>query len=81
MQICDKVDPYLSHFSFLLTLGSFFPSAALGIYGSELERQFATELPHPSLNVLFKVIQGLVRFRPQDRMSAAEALRLLESGE
>lgn len=45
---------------------------------SELEERFANRAVEPSLERLLPIIQGLMRFRPSDRISAAEALALID---
>lgn len=45
---------------------------------SKLEQRFDELVHEPSLRPLLHVIRGLVRFLPADRISAAEALELLE---
>lgn len=42
-----------------------------------LESKFLHDMREPKLQPLLRVIQGLMRFRPQDRISAREALALL----
>lgn len=44
---------------------------------SRLERQFHDKVHEPELVPLLAVIQGLMRFLPSNRMSAAEARALL----
>ncbi|KAH8808513.1 kinase-like domain-containing protein [Xylogone sp. PMI_703] len=44
-----------------------------------LETKFNAQVHTPALKVLLPVIQGLLRFRPSDRISASEALALLQS--
>lgn len=50
-----------------------------GKQNTDLEREFAESTVDPALAVLLPVIQGLMRFRPSDRLSASEALDLLRS--
>ncbi|KAK4154909.1 kinase-like domain-containing protein [Chaetomidium leptoderma] len=45
---------------------------------SKLEVIFERGVPEESLKRLFPIIQGLMRFRPEERMSAEAALRLLD---
>jgi hypothetical protein len=44
---------------------------------SYLEQQFEKEVHARSLKPLLGVIQSLMRFRPEDRISAAEALEMI----
>jgi hypothetical protein len=44
---------------------------------SELEERFEKYVTEASLKPLLPIIRGLMRFRPGDRISAEEALRLL----
>jgi len=50
-----------------------------GIQNAELENKFNQNTVDPALAVLLPVIQGLMRFRPSDRLSASEALDLLRT--
>jgi hypothetical protein len=43
----------------------------------ELEERFEKYVTEVSLKPLLPIIRGLMRFRPEDRISAEEALRLL----
>lgn len=45
---------------------------------SKLEERFRMHVKEETLEHLLPVIRGLMRFRPQDRISAKEALRLLD---
>ncbi|KAH6839523.1 kinase-like domain-containing protein [Chaetomium sp. MPI-CAGE-AT-0009] len=45
---------------------------------STLEERFARHAKDPSLRPLLSIIKGLVRFRPEDRISADDALALLD---
>ncbi|KAK4152735.1 kinase-like domain-containing protein [Chaetomidium leptoderma] len=45
---------------------------------SKLEERFGRHVKEESLKPLLPIIRGLMRFRPQDRISAKEALRLLD---
>ncbi|KAJ4163581.1 hypothetical protein LMH87_005302 [Akanthomyces muscarius] len=47
---------------------------------TELETDFRERVPEPQLAVLLPVLQGLMRFRPEDRISARDALALLDQG-
>ncbi|OAA82324.1 Protein kinase-like domain protein [Akanthomyces lecanii RCEF 1005] len=47
---------------------------------TELETDFKERVPEPQLAVLLPVLQGLMRFRPEDRVSARDALALLDQG-
>lgn len=44
---------------------------------SRLDELFEKYVKDESLQPLLPIIRGLMRFRPQDRISAEEALRLL----
>ena len=44
---------------------------------SKLEEKFIENVTEPSLGPLLPIISGLMRFRPEDRISAEEALVLL----
>lgn len=44
---------------------------------SRLEQRFEKYVTEETLKPLLPIIQGLMRFRPQDRISAEEALQLL----
>ncbi|KAH6846962.1 kinase-like domain-containing protein [Chaetomium sp. MPI-CAGE-AT-0009] len=44
----------------------------------DLEERFRTHVKEESLEPLLPIMRGLMRFRPQDRISAEEALRLLD---
>jgi hypothetical protein len=44
---------------------------------SELEKRFEKYVTEERLKSLLPIIRGLMRFRPEDRISAEEALRLL----
>ena len=46
---------------------------------SKLDEKFEKYVTDASLKPLLPIIRGLMRFRPQDRISAKEALRLLDS--
>lgn len=46
---------------------------------SKLEEKFERKDLDPSLKQLLPIIKGLIRFRPEDRISADEALRLLDT--
>lgn len=45
---------------------------------SKLQQMFDEKVSDPSLEPLFPVIQGLVRFLPSHRISASQALDMLE---
>ncbi len=45
---------------------------------SKLDKRFGKYVKEESLKAFLPIIRGLMRFRPQDRISAEEALRLLE---
>ena len=45
---------------------------------SKLEENFKQKALDTSLMPLLPIMQGLVRFRPSDRISAVEALQLLD---
>ena len=45
---------------------------------SKLEERFKRWVTEPDLQRLLPIIQGLMRFRPEDRIAAEEALRLLD---
>lgn len=45
---------------------------------SKLEERFGMHVKEESLEPLLPIMRGLIRFRPQDRISAKEALRLLD---
>lgn len=45
---------------------------------SRLERDFNRRIHDPSLQPLLPVMTGLMRFKPDDRLSAREALYLLD---
>lgn len=45
----------------------------------KLEQLFAEKVQEETLNSLLPVIQGLMKFRPSDRMSALQALDLVAS--
>lgn len=47
---------------------------------SKVDRVFDEKVDAPELNVLLPVIKGLTRALPSDRISACEALALIESG-
>lgn len=56
------------------------PSAAADSkYSSKLECRFHEMVKEPELMPVLAVIRGLMRFLPSERISADEALRLLES--
>ena len=44
-----------------------------------LEQKFDERIRHPSLKHLLPVIQGLLRFRPSDRISASQALEMVSA--
>jgi len=44
----------------------------------KLEERFGKHVKEASLQPLLPIMRGLMRFRPQDRISAKEALRLLD---
>ncbi len=44
----------------------------------KLEDIFEKHVEEESLKPLLPIMRGLMRFRPQDRISAQEALRLLD---
>jgi hypothetical protein len=46
---------------------------------SKLEQKFDEKIHEQSLKSLLPVIQGLMRFKPTDRISATQALDLLRS--
>jgi hypothetical protein len=46
---------------------------------SKLEERFERWVTEPGLQPLLRIIQALMRFRPEDRISAEEALKLLDS--
>ncbi|KAH6689921.1 kinase-like domain-containing protein [Leptodontidium sp. MPI-SDFR-AT-0119] len=46
---------------------------------SKLEQKFHDRIHEPTLQPLLPVIRGLTRFRPSDRISAAEALEMIGS--
>ncbi|PVH68316.1 kinase-like protein [Cadophora sp. DSE1049] len=48
---------------------------------SKLDKKFHENIRDPALQRLLPVIRGLVRFRPSDRISAAEALDMVAQGE
>ena len=45
---------------------------------SRLRKRFVDTAQDPDIMPLLSVIEGLMRFRPSDRISAREALQLLE---
>ena len=45
----------------------------------KLERLFADKVKEPMLAPLVTIIQGLMRFRPSSRITAAEALNSLKA--
>lgn len=45
---------------------------------SKLERKFTELAPDASLEPLLRVIQGMMRFLPSSRLSAGDALEMLE---
>jgi hypothetical protein len=47
---------------------------------SKVEEMFEKNVTEPSLGPLLPIIKGLMRFRPEDRISAEEALELLDGG-
>ena len=46
-----------------------------------LEQKFDERIRHQSLKQLLPVIQGLLRFRPLDRISASQALEMVSAVE
>jgi serine/threonine-protein kinase SRPK3 len=46
---------------------------------SKLEVIFEKKVAEESLKPLFSVIQGLMRFKPEDRISASQALKLVRA--
>ena len=46
---------------------------------SKLDEKFEKYVTDASLKPLLSIIRGLMRFRPEDRISAEEALRLLDN--
>ncbi|KAJ8058231.1 hypothetical protein OCU04_012427 [Sclerotinia nivalis] len=48
---------------------------------SKLDQKFHDNVRDPALQRLLPVIRGLTRFRPSDRISAAEALAMIAQGE
>lgn len=51
-----------------------------GTESSKLEARFKQKAIDTSLMPLLPIMQGLMRFRPSDRISAVEALQLLDRG-
>ena len=49
------------------------------LFGSRLEEMFCREVHEPKLQFLRPVVKGLTRLRPCDRISASEALDLVEA--
>ena len=45
---------------------------------SKLDEKFGQHVKDESLKPLLLIMRGLIRFRPQDRISPEEALRLLD---
>lgn len=48
---------------------------------SKLEQKFAETVHDPELNPLLGVVQGLMRFLPSSRITAEDALNLLDETE